>query len=126
MEQTTPPNESVIPEASEPDTLLMRHRLAGLLIISVLIAVGLTVVSMVIYSTSGAAQLDLSRPGYRSVSSQVEKADATERFDASGEVSESVINGFMGQYQEQASSVKAIDAFNGDPLNPELLEFGAN
>jgi hypothetical protein len=30
----------------------------------------------------------------------------------------------MKLYDTQAAKAKAVDAFNGDPLNPEVLEFG--
>ena len=33
------------------------------------------------------------------------------------------IDEFIFLYDEQAEKAKAVDAFNGDPLNPEVLEF---
>lgn len=101
-----------------------RHRLSLLLIVTVLIALTLTIVSVAIYNSSGAAQLDLSRPGYRSVSSQVEKTDTIDTYSAIGDVNKDTIEEFMDLYDTQATKAKAVDAFNGDPLNPEILEFG--
>ena len=101
-----------------------RHRLSLLLIITVLIALFMTVVSVVIYNSTGAAQLDLSRPGYRSVSDKVEKTDEIDTYSASGPVNKDTVQEFMTLYDTQASKAKAVDAFNGDPLNPEVLEFG--
>jgi hypothetical protein len=95
-----------------------------LLIITVVIALCLTVVSVVIYNVSGAAQLDLSRPGYRSVSDQVDKESKIDEYSASGSVNKETIEEFMKLYDTQAAKAKAVDAFNGDPLNPEVLEFG--
>jgi len=101
-----------------------RHRLSLLLIITVIVALIMTVVSVIIYNSTGAAQLDLSRPGYRSVSSQVEKTDHIDTYSASGPVNTETIQEFMNMYDAQAKKAKAVDAFNGDPLNPEVLEFG--
>lgn len=101
-----------------------RHRLSLLLICTVIIALIMTVISVVIYNSSGAAQLDLSRPGYRSVSGQVEQTDNIDSFSASGSVNKDVIEGFMKMYDSQADKAKAVDAFNGDPLNSETLVFG--
>lgn len=101
-----------------------RHRLSLLLIITVIVAITLTIVSVIIYNSSGAAQLDLSRPGYRSVSDQVEKNDEIDTYGASGRVNKETIEEFMKLYDAQAAKAKAVDAFNGDPLNPEVLEFG--
>jgi hypothetical protein len=84
----------------------------------------MTTISVIIYNTSGAAQLDLSRPGYQSVSDKVEVTDNIDTYSASGPVNKDSINAFMKLYDEQASKAKKVDAFNGDPLNPEVLEFG--
>ena len=102
-----------------------RHRLALLLVGTVITAILLTVVSMIIYNSSGAAQLDLSRPGYRSVSSQIDSNDEIDGFSASGSIDKGTIQDFMSLYDKQAAKAKAVDAFNGDPLNPDVLEFGS-
>lgn len=101
-----------------------RHRLSLLLVVTVIIALCLTVVSITLYNVSGAAQLDLSRPGYRSVSDQVDKESKIDEYSASGAVNKETIEEFMKLYDAQAAKAKAVDAFNGDPLNPEVLEFG--
>ena len=103
-----------------------RHRLSLLLIITIAIAIVMTIISVIIYNSSGAAQLDLSRPGYRSVSDKAETKDAIDTYSASGPVNKDTIEEFMKQYDAQASKAKAVDAFNGDPLNPEVLEFGVS
>ena len=43
---------------------------------------------------------------------------------AVGSVNKETIEEFMKLYDTQAAKAKAVDAFNGDPLNPEVLEFG--
>jgi len=103
-----------------------KHRLSLLLILTVLIALILTVVSMIAYNVSGTAQLDLSRPGVSSVSDQVDKTDSITEYSSFGEVSKDSINAFTKLYDEQAKKAKAVDAFSGDPLDPEVLEFGTN
>ncbi|MES2630618.1 MAG: hypothetical protein V4611_01555 [Patescibacteria group bacterium] len=117
----------VEPVTLQPDenmTFWDKHRLSLLLILTVLIALTLTVVSMFAYNASGTAQLDLSRPGYLSVSDQVDKTDKITEYSAFGSVNKDSIDEFTKLYDEQAAKAKAVDAFNGDPLNPEVLEFG--
>ena len=99
-----------------------KHRLSLLLIIAVIVAITLTTVSVIIYSVSGAAQLDLRRPGYKSVSSQVEKDSGVSDYSSIGNLDEKTIKEFVELYDEQSERVKAVDAFNGDPLNPEILQ----
>lgn len=102
-----------------------QHRFMLLIIFTIIIAVVLTVVSLIIYNVSGSAQLDLSRPGYQSVSDQVQQNDEIDEYSAFGPVNKTTVEEFIKLYDEQAKKAKAIDAFNGDPLNPEVLEFGA-
>lgn len=102
----------------------VQHRLMLLVIGTVAVALVLVSVSLVIYNLSGSAQLDLSRPGYKSVSDKVERQDNTNEYSAFGEVNKTTVTEFTKLYDEQAKKAKAVDAFNGDPLNPEVLEFG--
>jgi uncharacterized iron-regulated membrane protein len=120
----TPQTPSVKP-VEEELAFWDRHRLSLLLVLAVVVALTLTTVSVIIYNKSGAAQLDLSRPGYSSVSDQVETTDEIDTYSASGAVNKETIEAFMKLYDAQASKAKAVDAFNGDPLNPEVLEFGS-
>lgn len=110
------------PEATiEAPSFVAEHRFVLLLAAAVAIAIGLTIVSMTLYAVSGTAQLDLSRPGYQSVSDKVDKETKIDTYSATGPVTKETIQEFMKLYDEQAKKAKAVDAFNGDPLNPELL-----
>ena len=99
------------------------HRFMLLIIVTIIISVVLVSVSLVIYNVSGSIQLDLSRPGNKSVSNKVEKADTGIDYSAFGPVNKTTVNEFTTLYDQQAKKAKAVDAFNGDPLNPEVLEF---
>jgi len=99
-----------------------RHRLSLLLIFTVIVTIVFTTVSIVLYDVSGTVQLDLSRPGYRSISSQIDHDTTIDEYSAFGTLDREAIEEFIALYEEQAAKAKAVDAFNGDPLNPELLE----
>lgn len=102
-----------------------RHRLSALLIGTVVIAVILTVVSVFMYTQSGAAQLDLSRPGYRAVSDKVESNNGMTQYPSTGPVTPKTVEEFLELYNDHADKARAVDAFSGDPLNPEVLIFGS-
>lgn len=119
--QITPKDAMIDEELSFWD----QHRFMLLVGMTIIVAVILVTISLVIYNVSGSAQLDLSRPGYQAVSDKVDKTDPIEEYSGSGPVNESTINEFTKIYDTQAAKAKAVDAFNGDPLNPEVLEFGA-
>lgn len=86
----------------------------------------LVVVGMALYSSSGAAQLDLSRPGYVGVRSQADtKINNYKDFPSVGVIDISVINEFKDILSAQSDNILAADAFSGDPLSPEALGFGS-
>ncbi len=107
-------------------TFWQRHRLTLLLVLTLVVAVFLTCVSVAIYNISGAAQIDLSRPGYRDVSDKVYRTYKIDTYSSSGSVNKETIKEFIDLYDKQAEKAKKVDAFNGDPLNPEVLEFGSS
>lgn len=92
---------------------------------AIVIALVLVSVSMALYASSGAAQLDLSRPGFQAVQSQVEQSNTFKSFPASGNVDSLTIEQFKKLYEEQVSQVTAVDAFNPSVLDEQALGIGA-
>ena len=114
-------------ETTTPDLSYWgQHRVLLLIGFSIVISLILVSIAMALYASSGAAQLDLSRPGYKAVSSQAVNADGSfEDYPAFGKLDEDSINDFKVLYDKQATKAKAVDAFGGDPLSPEALEINA-
>ena len=88
---------------------------------SVLIAFCLVLVSMALYVSSGAAQLDLSRPGFKSVQGQVDRTDNFESFPATGSVTTTVVEQFQKPFQRQVKPVDNVDAFSPAALDDQAL-----
>lgn len=108
----------------EDDELHTRGRNRMLQFISCAIATSIVMVfvSMYLYNTSGASQLDLSRPGYKSVRSRASSGSSDfQSFSETGSVDQSTIDEFKGLYENQTSKIKSYDAFGKDTLNPDLL-----
>lgn len=113
-------------EAEHEFSYWSKHRLFLMVGISIVIALTLVSVSMALYSSSGTAQIDLSRPGYKAVSSQAITTDPSfENYSAFGELTDSAVKEFETLYDKQATKAKAVDAFSGDPLDPFTLEISA-
>ena len=122
MDSQTP----ILPPKEKIPPFWAQHRLSILLVSSILIALVLTVVSVALYNNSGAAQLDLSRPGYRAVSDKVERTSDIDRYSATGPVTPKTVQEFLDLYNKQAEKAQGVDAFSGDPLKPEVLIFGSS
>jgi len=99
-----------------------RHRFMLLIILAVMISCGLVAISLTMYNSSGAAQLDLSRPGYITVRAQtVDSSSDFKNYPTSGAIDQNSIDEFKALYEEQADKTKVADAFKGDPLSPDAL-----
>jgi len=117
-------SDTLPPKTEEGMSFWDEHRFMVLIVVTIIISIILVGVSITIYKVSGSAQLDLSRPGFQSVSNKVDRTDPVTDYSAFGPVNKATINDFTKLYDEQSKKAKAVDAFNGDPLNPDVLEFG--
>lgn len=103
------------------------HRLALMIVMAICVALSLVVISMYLYISSGAIQLDLSRPGYQGVSSQTDSSyKNVEYYPETGKLDESSISEFEKLFNEQRKKANAIDAFGGDPLSLSNLVIVTN
>jgi hypothetical protein len=89
---------------------------------SIVVAFLLVLASMALYATSGAAQLDLSRPGYKSVQDKVDRTDNFESFPATGSVDGKTLDQFLELYTKQTKPVDDNNAFNPSALDDSALE----
>lgn len=98
-----------------------RQELTVFIVGSVLIAFVLVVISMALYASSGAAQLDLSRPGYTAVRGELEQTDSFEGFSSSGPVTRGTLDQFLTLYGQQSKPVTNEDAFSPNSLEDQAL-----
>ncbi len=102
-----------------------RHRFTLFVASSIVVAIILVLVSMALYASSGAAQLDLSRPGYKSVQNKVDQSDTFESFPANGSVNTSTLDQFQKLFQKQVKPVDSSDVFNASALDDQALGIDA-
>ena len=98
------------------------HRFLFLVFGSIIIAVLLVMVSLSLYSTSGTAPLDLSRPGYQAIREQVHEDTSFNGYDASGVLDKKALDQFQSLYEAKLKEAQSVDAFGNDVLSPELLQ----
>jgi hypothetical protein len=100
-----------------------QHRFLIMIGSAVVISLFLVGVGLALYSSSGAAQLDLSRPGYATVRSEATKAaDKYEGFSANGPIDQETLKQFRKLFDEQSSSATNFDAFANDVLSESALK----
>lgn len=98
-----------------------RYRFIALIGSTILISLFLVGVALALYASSGAAQLDLSRPGYKSVREQAVRSDIFEGIPATGPVTQDTLSQFRSLYSSQAQKATDVDSFGGDPMSDKIL-----
>jgi len=98
-----------------------KHRFMVLVGMTILISLFLVSVALALYASSGAAQLDLSRPGYQSVRNQAGHSTSFDGFPATGVLDKKAIDEFRSLYDKQAEKATNVDSFSGNAMNEQTL-----
>lgn len=98
-----------------------KHRFIVLVAMTILISLFLVSVALALYASSGAAQLDLSRPGYQSVRDQAGHSTSFDGFSATGTLDKKAIDEFRNLYDKQAEKATNVDSFSGNAMNEQTL-----
>ncbi|MGK2896539.1 MAG: hypothetical protein ACSLEY_03000 [Candidatus Saccharimonadales bacterium] len=99
------------------------HRFATMVIGSIIVSLGLVYVALSLYSSSGTAQLDLSRPGLEEIRKQAANDDGSYRgFSSTGTLNDKSYEEFKKLYSEKLEEAQSLDAFGGDALSPKSLQ----
>lgn len=109
-------------ELSKFSQFIARHQFILFIVGTVLLAVILVAASLALYVSSGTAQLDLSRPGYEKLRTQVRSDESFKGFSSSGTLDEKALKQFESLYDERLKEIEAVDAFGNDVLSPKSLQ----
>lgn len=101
-----------------------RYRFMLFVGVSIVIALILVGVALALYGSSGAAQLDLSRPGYQSVR---DKAEVTPfaGFSETGTLDAAAVQEFRTLYQAKAKELTSVESFGGSVMSDKALSIDA-
>ena len=107
---------------ADDSSFLGQHRFFLMVAVAITISGILVAIGMMLYNSSGAAQLDLSRPGYVDIRDKtIDSTVDFKNYSVSGPIDQSAIDEFKALYDEQTDKTKAAAAFKGDPLSPDAL-----
>lgn len=102
-----------------------QHKFMVLVGATILTALILVVISLHLYKSSGAAQLDLSRPGYESVREQASHTNDYNGYSSTGPLDKDALDSFRKLYDEQLKQATALDSFGGDVMSDTALGIDA-
>jgi len=98
-----------------------RHKFMLLVGLTIATSLFLVWIALGLYNSSGAAQLDLSRPGYKSVQSQVTKDDTFNGYPSTGSMNKAALDQFRGLYTTRAAQATGVDSFGGGVMSDQAL-----
>ena len=98
-----------------------QHRFTLLVVGAISVSLFLVGVALALYASSGAAQLDLSRPGYVSVREQAAEPDQFDGFSGNGEIDKEALDQFRTLYSQQAKKATSVDSFGGSVMSDQTL-----
>lgn len=112
----------------EASALPKHHRNKFFGLVAGVLAVSLFLVSVALslYNSSGAAQLDLSRPGYQDVRKQAKRDVATKAYSSTGALDQKALDEFAKLYDEQVKKATAPGSYDAAALSEESLQLLAN
>lgn len=102
-----------------------QHKFMVLVGATILVALVLVAIALQLYQSSGAAQLDLSRPGYQSIRDQTNDDSDYTGFSASGALDKEALDTFRKLYDEKLKEATALDSFGGDVMSNAALGIDA-
>ena len=103
-------------------TTWQRHRFLLLIILVIFISAVLVGVSMSLYNSSGAAQVDLSRPGYQSIQREASRGMVEDSFPSTGKLDTKAFDQFDKMYSSHAKRVVGVDSFDPKALDMDNLQ----
>lgn len=98
-----------------------KHKFMVLVGITIVVSLFLVGVALALYRSSGAAQLDLSRPGYQSVRDQVVRTEDFDGFPSTGPLDKEALDKFRKMYDAKAKEATAVDSFGGNVMSDKAL-----
>ena len=87
----------------------------------VLITSILVLIAMGLYNSSGAAQLDLSGPGYKDVQKKIRDEKDPVSFPADGTLDKAAFDTFKKMYAERQNAIKAINGYDPAAVNNDSI-----
>lgn len=100
---------------------LAKNRFVILIVSSIAISLLLVSIALALYAWSGAAQVDLSRPGYGDIRNKVDEVEEPTAFPNSGPIDKEVLDSYEKLYDKTAAQVTSVNAFESGVLSDVAL-----
>jgi hypothetical protein len=100
---------------------ISRYQFVAMIALAVLIAMVSTIASIWVYTSSGAINLDLSRPGYEDIREETYATEPKTQFQSSGPIDKNAIEDFNSRIEDLQNEINSMNNFSGDVMSDEAL-----
>ena len=106
-------------------TAWQKHRFFVLIVGVILLSFVLVCIALSLYNSSGAAQIDLSRPGYQSIQKEASRGQVNDSFPSTGKLDKNAFDSFDKMYGNHTRRVVGADSFDTEALDAALVQLSA-
>ena len=106
-------------------TAWQKHRFFVLIVGVILPSFVLVCIALSLYNSSGAAQIDLSRPGYQSIQKEASRGQVNDSFPSTGKLDKNAFDSFDKMYGNHTRRVVGADSFDTQALDAALVQLSA-
>ena len=100
---------------------ILHYQFAAMVALAVLVATIMTSVSILVYVSSGAINIDLSRPGYEQVREDTSASGPITQFQSSGPIDRNAIDDFNNRLESIQTEINNMNNFSTDVMSNEAL-----
>lgn len=101
--------------------VLARHQFVCFVILCIVVALVMTIISLELYRRSGAMKLDMSRPGYEKVRTEVEKSTDDQPYDSTGAFTEEAVSDFDNRIDKYQQELDAMGDYDNASITDQSL-----
>jgi hypothetical protein len=100
---------------------IQNYQFAAMICAAVGLTAILTTISIFIYVSSGAINIDLSRPGYEKIRGETLADDSEAQFLPSGPIDEDVLSDINNRLENLQTKLNSMNNFSSDVISDEAL-----
>jgi hypothetical protein len=98
-----------------------RYQFAAMITAAVLLTAILTTISIWVYVSSGAINIDLSRPGYEKIRADTLAETPETQFLATGPIDKTAVDDFNARLETLQTELGSMNNFSNDVMSDEAL-----
>ena len=100
---------------------ISQYKFALMILSVVALTVIMTVASIWIYTSSGAINIDLSRPGFENIREETSASDPETQFKSSGPIDKDSVDDFNTRLESLQVKINSMNNFSNDVMSDESL-----